>query len=96
MRRLRRRTGPNIGSEMTSGGWESETDCYEGHGRVNRAWDVACWIPHLSGDVIGLVETIKRPESGVQSLCIRGCCRLGIDGGIWIRISCAAAKEAVA
>lgn len=49
---------------------ETETNCYERHGGMNGAWDVACWISHLSGDVICLVETIKRPETGVQSLRI--------------------------
>ena len=59
------------------------------------AWDVACWMLHLSSNVIGLVETVKRPETGVQSLRVRGCCRRGFGGGIWIRARCAAAKEAM-
>ena len=72
-----------------------ETDSYEPHGQVNCAWEVACWMPHLSSDVIGLGETLKRPETGIQSVGIRGCCRRGFAAGIWIRIRRATAKEAV-
>ena len=80
---------------LTPGGWVRETDSYEPHGQVNCSWEVARWMPHLSSDVIGLGETLKRPETSIQSVGIRGCCRRRFAAGIWIRIRRATAKEAV-